>query len=239
MEERCAMTDAALAYAARGWPVLPCRSKKPNLTPHGVDDATTDANVIRAWWTRWPDANVAIACGAPGPLVLDVDDLDGGRAVFDRLAVLDPPTVATARGRHLYFAGDDRPSRKLPFGELRGRGLYVVAPPSVHESGREYMWLAAPNGTLPVLPREPRPRRREPVPVEDWIAAVRGVPEGQRKHTLCRLAGHLLAKGVDPHLVRELAQLVNARNQPPLPARDVDRVVDWVAGAELRKRRGA
>ncbi|MGH3303219.1 MAG: bifunctional DNA primase/polymerase, partial [Streptosporangiaceae bacterium] len=66
--------ERALAHAERGWPVFPCRpgSKEP-ATRHGFRDATTDPAQIRAWWLRWPDANLAIATGAPGPDVLDVD----------------------------------------------------------------------------------------------------------------------------------------------------------------------
>jgi hypothetical protein len=236
--------DAALSYAARGWPVLPCRGKEP-LTPHGVRDATPEVDRIRAWWTRWPDANVAIACGAPGPLVLDIDDFDAGRAVLDRLTVLDldPPSVATTRGWHLYFVGDERPGRRFAWGELRGRGSYVVAPPSIHPtSGREYVWTVEPNGALPVLPHKPTckptPAPHVPMSVEELITAVRGVPDGQlggpgRKRTLLRLVGHWLALGEHPYVVREMAHAVNARNRPPLPAHDVDRVVDWVSGQEL------
>jgi hypothetical protein len=64
----------ALGYARRGWPVFPCKpgSKEP-ATPHGFKDATTDPGRITAWWEGAADRNVAIATGAPGPDVLDVD----------------------------------------------------------------------------------------------------------------------------------------------------------------------
>src|SRR5262249_14408536 len=69
------LSAAALDYATRGLAVLPLRpiAKEP-LTPHGVNDATTDAAVIRSWWQRWPAANVGIATGrATHLLVLDID----------------------------------------------------------------------------------------------------------------------------------------------------------------------
>ena len=75
---------AALDYAARGWLVFPLapNDKAPlaPLVPHGVKDATKDAAKIRDWWTRQPDANVAIACGVGdcGPYVVDVDAPHGG-----------------------------------------------------------------------------------------------------------------------------------------------------------------
>ena len=62
--------DHALDYAARGLPVFPCnptptkpRAKTP-LTPRGFKDATTDPDLIRAWWHQWPSALIG---GAMGP----------------------------------------------------------------------------------------------------------------------------------------------------------------------------
>ena len=68
--------DAALAYAARGWAVLPLRGKLPAIAKagggRGVHDATTAEERIRVWWQRWPQATIGLACGEPSGLwVLD------------------------------------------------------------------------------------------------------------------------------------------------------------------------
>src|SRR5262245_30058219 len=101
--------DAAIAYANRGWHVLPLwwtRSdgscacdkadcEKPGKHPlgelvlHGVKDATTDAEKITSWWASRPEANVGIATGERSRVDgLDVDG-DVGRA-----------TVATYEREH-------------------------------------------------------------------------------------------------------------------------------------------
>src|SRR3712207_6024227 len=95
-----AMVRAALSYAARGVPVFPCEpSGKRPLTYNGFWEASTDERRIRAWWGRWPKANIGVPTGrASGLLVLDVDACDG----LDALAELElsrgqPPRTSRAR----------------------------------------------------------------------------------------------------------------------------------------------
>jgi len=140
------LLTAALAYAAVGWPVFPCKplGKAPlgALVHRGVLDASTDPGVITAWWTRCPAANVAVACGAPGPDVLDVDTKDGraGMDLFERArrAGLLRGAAALVRtpsgGLHVWFAGTDQPGgavggKDKPL-ELKAVGGYVLLPPS-------------------------------------------------------------------------------------------------------------
>ena len=55
------LLEKALEYADKGWYVHPLRreGKKP-LTEHGFKDASRDEEAIRAWWDKWPDANIGI-----------------------------------------------------------------------------------------------------------------------------------------------------------------------------------
>ena len=76
----------ALAYADRGWPVFPCLpGQKIPATRHGYLDATTDPQRITAWFGRQGGWNLAIATGAPGPDVLDVDQHGPAGNGFSRL----------------------------------------------------------------------------------------------------------------------------------------------------------
>jgi hypothetical protein len=138
---KCAVTSA-LAYARRGWPVFPCRpgTKEP-ATQHGFRDASMDPAQIRSWWERWPDANVAIATGTPGPDVLDVDQhgrAGNGYPALMRLkreGMLEASGVVVRTphgGLHLYFTGSAQSSGRLPHHHLdfKSAGGYVLAPPS-------------------------------------------------------------------------------------------------------------
>ncbi len=146
------LVEAALGYAARGWPVLPCkpRGKKP-LTPHGFKDATTDREVIQSWWKRWPNANIGLVTGAEsGLFVLDVDGPAGAESLANLQDVFETlPETATQRtgggGRHILFKHHGYPigntAGKLGPGlDTRGDGGYIVVTPSMHASGNAYAW---------------------------------------------------------------------------------------------------
>ena len=209
---------AALAYAAAGWPVFPCKpDQKAPDTAHGFKDATTEPAVIRAWWSADGRRNVAIATGAPGPDVLDVDvKPDGsGFAAFNRLKRAGLLTGARALvrtpsgGLHAYYAGTCQPSGRLvrDFLDFKASGGYVLAPPSV-VGGRPYELLdhrGGADGRLdwqavsrllepPTPPARPRGRSAGDLgKLAAWVAALK---EGNRNGGLfwaaCRAteAGH-------------------------------------------------
>lgn len=167
------MGIAALYYASLGWRVFPLRTRaKIPATEHGCLDATTDREQIRAWWARWPSANVGIATGeGSGLLVIDLDGDAGERALAELVethgALPAVPEVTTGRGRHLYFAFDARvknSAKRLPQIDTRSTGGYVVAPPSIHPDGRTYLW--APDRT----PREVRVQAAPEWLIEKFVA---------------------------------------------------------------------
>lgn len=147
----------ALACAARGWPVFPCQpGQKTPATRHGYLDATTNGQQITAWFGGVNDWNLAVATGAPGPDVLDVDQhgrAGNGFAALARLraaGLLDGAAAyvrTPSGGLHAYFAGSRQRNGHLPAHHLdfRSAGGYVLVPPSV-VGGRPYQPLKAPNG---------------------------------------------------------------------------------------------
>jgi hypothetical protein len=234
---------AALELAARGWPVLPLKTdgSKTPFTKHGVHDASTDERTILHWFERWPDANVGVACGHPGPTVLDIDDPDQARDIIRRLG--EVPRVATARGHHFYFQGADQGTTGLPYGELRGRGSYVVAPPSVHETGKVYTWVSSPNGTLPELPDFlVRQAERTGTAGSGEANPRETVPPGQMYAFLLDKAIRLARAGERDADVIERA-LVAAFELKRVPgtayggnARDTRRIAEHAAGSRIAKR---
>lgn len=139
------LAEAALAYADLGWPVFPCRphGKAPlgRLVRNGVKDASVNPDQIRSWWRQAPQANVAVACGAPGPDVLDVDTKDGrsGQDLYRRawrgglLHGSSAMILTPSGGRHFWFAGTDQRGGAVGKDkalELKAQGGYVLLPPS-------------------------------------------------------------------------------------------------------------
>lgn len=217
----------ALTCAGRGWPVFPCRpgAKEP-ATRHGFRDATTDQGQIRSWWERWPDANLAIATGAPGPDVLDVDDhgeAGNGYGALGRLqrAGLLGTAGAIVRtphgGLHLYFVGSTQPSGRLADHHLdfKAAGGYVVAPPS-QVDGRPYYLVrqadprcelswAAVLGTLEPLPlRSARAATSAIADVRGLAAWVGRLEEGNRNAGLFWAACRAVECG-QPQALDEIA----------------------------------
>ena len=159
---------AALAFARRGWPVLPLhhpvdgvcscgRSDCPSpgkhpQTPNGLRDASTDPTIINQWWQRWPNANIGVATGSVSRIVvLDIDAGKGGLESWEELQDLhgrvDTLVCYTGGGGiHLYFEAPADIQLKSGSGEIapgidtRAEGGYVVAPPSLHISGQHYQW---------------------------------------------------------------------------------------------------
>jgi hypothetical protein len=175
-----ALLEAALHYVPLGWHVLPlhstryrrCSCGNPDCplpgehprTRHGEKGASNDAEQIKAWWAQCPDANVGVATGPSGLVVIGVDR-DKGLARLRELAGDELPVTRVARTRRgwdLYYTGDGIPSIRDKKLDVRGSTGYVMTPPSRHISGVTYKWSNA-------KPARPAPR---------WLARWAGWPNG-------------------------------------------------------------
>jgi hypothetical protein len=144
-----ALLPSALWYAERGLRVFPLTagSKVPLSGSHGCKDATADPDQIRDWWEANPTANIGIATGDLVD-VIDVDGPVGVKSWSDLIETGDVPprlgVVNTPRpgGSHHYVAATGKGNRAgvYPGIDHRGRGGFVVAPPSVNAEGVRYSW---------------------------------------------------------------------------------------------------
>jgi hypothetical protein len=106
------------------------------------------------------------------------------------------------------------------------------------------VWIprkARPGSDNPFLSEIPAPNgHANAAPPSEWRALVTdGAVEGHRNCSIAKLAGLLLCRFVDPIVTLELLQAWNAtRCSPPLPSKDIERIVNSIAGRELRRRGG-
>ncbi len=266
------IVDAAVQYARKCWPVFPlhtiqngqCSCGNPECSSpgkhprvkNGVKEATTDQQTIKDWWTRWPDANIAIATGAiSGLIVLDVDPRHDGDDSLQELlneygSIPETVEVKTGGGgRHIFF---QHPGGKignranlLPGLDIRADGGYVVAAPSVHASGNPYEWELSSH-----------PDEINIAPMPEWLlnlmrqpkmltannstshlslvnrpskAVIQSdvIPEGRRNDTLFRMACSLRGKGFDETQIYTALYGANVLQCiPPLPEQEVLNIVN-------------
>ena len=235
----------ALAFARLGWPVLPCQpGQKSPATRHGVHDATTDPAHITEWFTRHPDWNLALATGAPGPDVLDIDergDAGNGYAAFGQLRQAGLTDGATAYirtpsgGLHVYFRGSAQRNGHLPdcYLDFRSQGGYVLTPPSQIDD-RPYELVRALRGRggldwdavrahlqpgrQPQPARQPQPGTQDLTGLARWVASQ---TEGNRNAGLFWAANRAL----DGDPAADLSPLAAAARQAGLDDPEITRTL--------------
>jgi hypothetical protein len=236
---------AALRYAGQGWPVIPlhwirhgmCSCKNPQcpspakhpLVGHGVFDGTTYPWKVRGWWTERPDANIGVVTGRrSGIAVLDVDPRNGGFKSLELLQEKYGPLPYGAEvktgggGVHLYYscteAGVKSRVGLAPGIDLCGDGKYVVAPGSIHHSGKRYAYTYGKTPKKAGLPALP-----------EWLIFTKPhhlsetkIPEGQRHTTLVSLGGVMRSRGMTSQGIEAaLCEENNLRCDPALPNSEV------------------
>ena len=266
-------SKAAVKYARKGWPVFPlhtaidgkcsCGNSKCNESnsvgkhprfdkktlDHGFKNATTNVEQVKAWWERWPDANIGVATGVKSFVVLDVDGSKGKKslkALEKKYGKLSKTVTSRTGGggKHYFFRTDQgvecsasKIGDKL---DIKGEGGYIIMPPSDHKSGKKYKWVKGLDPASVAIADMPdwlfdlanKPKNKTsnvtcPAPVP--YNQSQDIPEGRRNDTLFRLGCSLWAKGFGyDNLTSKLNEINATKCRPPLDSKEVDNIVNSV-----------
>jgi len=186
------LRKAALSFG--DWMVFPVAPgcKTPPLVKWG-HEATNDKATIRDFWSCYPRANIALACGQSGLAVIDVDTKSGkrGQLTLDGLELefglkLSPTLMqrTPSGGIHYVYRGDIPTSQNTigktlwPDGishvDTRGSGGaggYILLPPSHITGVGDYKWIN-PGTPIADVPQwvldlfEAQPQRTDDAPQE-------------------------------------------------------------------------
>jgi len=242
------LLSSALAYAERGFHVFPVRPhRKAPLIKDWPSRATTDGAAIRQWWSRHPDANVGIATGPSGLVVVDVDVKDGALGVESWRDILQEHGQALGEtltaetptgGLHVIYRANGLAVRSSagtlgPGLDVRADGGYILAPPSVHPNGQTYEWAlgCSPDDVDPIPLPSPLAqlltRSRRPA---SWAEPFEPILKGRRNDTLTSLAGSMRRIGMTADAIFAALRITNQeRCRPPLSTCEVAKIARSVA----------
>lgn len=148
---------SAIDYHDAGLSVIPCRvDKRPAIDWQEYQNRLATYQEIDTWFSpRNPTTHhsIGVVCGAvSGKLVvIDLDGFDAVREFYVQFPKASGLTLTvmtgSGKGAHLYFRVDKIPVNinvRTALGgfEIRGNGQYVIAPPSLHPSGKVYKTIA-------------------------------------------------------------------------------------------------
>ncbi len=246
------MMDEAIKYAEMGFAVFPVRQNKTPYTPHGCKDAKTDLRAIKTWWGRHPDANIGIATGSKsgGIVVIDID-IDEDKGVYGDESLKDwedengelPDTWRAITGRggyHYYFRSDEtikNATGLYPGVDIRGEGGYVIAPPSLHQNGRNYAWEISPDDmdihfadqqVMQFISKGAAKVKKPRFQLPDVIET------GKRNDTLYRYGCSLQAKGFSDEMIKQALEQANCRCEQELEDHELQVIYESV----LQKEKG-
>jgi putative DNA primase/helicase len=223
------------AAAGRGWRLFPveARGKLP-LIKGWPEVATSDIAQLETWAHQYPACNWGLATGTvSGLVVIDIDGAEGRASLanLEREGLTLPATLTVTTGRtdggeHRYFRSpsgvDIRNDQSGKIGahvDVRGTGGFVVCPPSIHASGKQYRFIdpSAPVADLPAWIVN-RLTVRPPMPTATTQAGPQAVGQGGRTNMLVSLAGTMQRRGMSLEAIEAALLAENtAKCSPPLP----------------------
>jgi hypothetical protein len=145
--------EYALFYVSYGLSVIPLKpgEKVPLVKWEKYQEEPPAIAEVQKWF-KDTNNNIAIVCGkvSGNLVVIDFDDTEVYKEFFKELdaelkgIITNTWVVRTGKGLHIYLRVDsDKPvkSGKMAKVDIKGEGGYVVAPPSLHPSGKRYEFI--------------------------------------------------------------------------------------------------
>jgi DNA repair protein RadA/Sms len=229
-----------LELGLRPLPVQPGK-KTPRVPWKAYQMAAPLADEVDAWWTRWPDSEIALITGHDGGLdCLDLDvDADGKVAAWPSSSDQVKPTacvIQTPRGG-LHYLFQHIPGCRnsagliAPHVDVRGEGGLVVVTGkgreivqggSLLDALKDSLQTPAPAWLKAALLSTNTPQKPTAEPVGDVIP-------GRRNSVLASLAGSMRRRGLSPDAITAALQVENrSRCRPPLSDVEVCAIAESV-----------
>lgn len=252
-------------YYDQGFSIIPLKEKdkRPNITTWKkyIEERPTKEE-IQEWIDNKLFKNIGVICGGVSDnlVVIDIDDkkiIEEIEINLNKVAMSGSWVVETGKGYHFYCKydvdpGDLRKDTEISL-EYRANGGYVVAPPSIHPSGKKYKFLNVEDPSeLPYLKnsdvkvlfdemvqqvKEKRgiaTKKAEKPPEMENIEAdciknifKGGLAQGKRNDTAFALTNwYKHVKKLNPTEIKSLMRDWNKRNKPSLPDPELNSVVN-------------
>lgn len=256
------LVNFAVSYAERGFYVIPTIGKKPLKKFAGLPAMTPDE--IKAFWNKHPYANIALKTDKFFVVDIDrhADGADGVEEIKKQAIRSGLKTRWHNARRTTDFSTFSKPAGTkiaqniafLPGVDIKAHvNNYVVVAPSQID-GKPYQWISK-TGTM----REPdqglldliKEKSVRAAPQANFTGSFGGKTQttqlfeqiitglgetGGRNNALTVFVGGLLRRNVDPQIAYNLALLANENTEHSLSEAEVERTVQSIITAELRRR---
>lgn len=229
--------EFATYYKEKGFSVIPISAwgKKPLISWKEFQKRIASDGELEPWFGSGEN-NIGIVTGeVSGIAVVDLDSDEAIAFAKEHRFFDNTPRVKTSKGYHLYFKfipglTNFQGRSDLPNIDLRGEGGFVVAPPSVHESGHAYSWNEGkspddlPLGQFPeiLLTKESGDKQS----IAELLKT--GSKKGSRNNDTARVAGHYANEGLSLDDCIDKTMNWNQKNSPPLSDDEVVKTVESI-----------
>jgi hypothetical protein len=140
--------EEAIKLCSLGWSIIPVAKNKRSLIEwKEFQQRIASREEIRAWFQKWPSANIAVVTGAISNLIVFDIDSKHGRSSKEFQMPVTVWSKTGGGGEHVFFR---HPGKHVPnssgslFGvgvDIKGDAGYAILPGSFHASGNYYAWL--------------------------------------------------------------------------------------------------